>query len=72
MNPVTLITIGVENGRYVDVVYKGEHRDILAYTGITGTGYYKVTTVHTHASIQIETIDALKIRGVSIKNILGL
>jgi len=69
-NPVTLITIGIENGRYIDIVYKGEHRDVLGYTGITGTGYYK--SVNICGSSKMETIEALKVRGVSIKNLLGL
>lgn len=64
-NPVTLITIGVENGRYIDIVYKGEHREILGYTGITGTGYYKL-----HGYIEI--IEALKINGISIRSLLAL
>jgi error-prone DNA polymerase len=68
-NPVTLVTIGIENRRYIDIVYKGEHYEILRYTGVTGKGYYNHNNNHIHT---IETIEAIKISGISIRTLLGL
>lgn len=63
-NPVTLITIGIDNKRYIDLVIKGDYKYILSYTGVSGDGMYKKSGVQ-------ESIEVMKIRGESLRSLLN-
>lgn len=62
VHPVTLITIGVENRRYVDLVINGDNKHILGYIGVSGEGLYKKRGFE-------ESIEVMKIKGESLSRL---
>ena len=63
-HPVTLIAIGVANGKYVDIVVEGDRGDLLGHFAIAGVGIWS-------ARGPIETIVAERIHGCSAASLLG-
>lgn len=60
----TLLTIGIENKRYIDLVYADHDRgDLLGWTVVEGKGIYEKRGI-------IETIQVESIRGVSLEDLL--
>jgi error-prone DNA polymerase len=61
-HPVTLITIGVENRRYIDLIVKGDNKYLLGHTGVSGQGLYKKKGFE-------ESIEVTKIKGESLSRL---
>jgi hypothetical protein len=62
---VTLLTIGVENKRYIDLIYADHDRsDLFKWSAVAGKGRYEKRGL-------VETIHVDSIKGVSLESLLA-
>lgn len=67
--PLTLLCIGVENDRYIDVVIEGRHSELYGYTAIEGTGILSRRCLA--GDYFDEQIEATRCHGVSLLVLQG-